>query len=106
MNSETVLQDIAITIADVRFPKEYKQKKHGILGVVDVNLAISGVVITVCGLQVKRQGDAIMIIAPRYKDVNGIEQHVMLIPQELNDPIAELILSIFIEVTENDQTIH
>ncbi len=101
MTEATESVDVDCRIASVRFPTNRKS----LLGIVDVALTISGVEITICGLQVVRRKDIIKIIAPEYKDHNGINKSVLMVPEVINDQLVELIMDLFVEV-ENVPSVH
>ena len=95
-------QDVQVTIANVRFPRGSKS----LLGVVSVILSIGGVEITICGLSVIKKNGYIIIEPPTFRDSSGIKRSVLMVPDAINEVLADVVLSLFCEVENAPEQIH
>ena len=98
---ETIHREVDVRIVNVKFPRSRKS----LIGVVDIALDIAGIQIIIANLSVHRFKDEIHIIAPKYRDACGINRDILLLPQEINEIVADLVLSLFVKV-EGDESVH
>lgn len=84
---------IEITLCEVR-----PIRSKSVYALVDAILAISGVEITIKGVQARHvPGGGTSIHLPMYRDSDGAWRPAIAIPDELRDAIANLVLSHLIE---------
>lgn len=97
-DDETINREVDVRIVNVRFPRG----KKSLIGLVDIALVVSGIEIIIANLTVNRNGDAIRIDGPKYRDPSGITRDVIIVPDAVNQVVADLIFSMFIEVTGHE----
>ncbi|KIL96880.1 MAG: hypothetical protein HY055_14385 [Magnetospirillum sp.] len=87
------------TIATITVQRITPIKNAGkLLALADVETVIDGVALVIHGVQVRADGDKTEIALPRYRAPNGEWQTAITLPEEVREPMANVVIAGAIEI--------
>ena len=84
---------VTFTVTNARLVKADK-----LFAMVDVEMEIAGVAIVICGLQARRlPRGGTSVHLPTYRGPNGSSQVAIILPEEVETPVANAVLAYLVE---------
>ena len=90
---ETNKIDVDLKIINMTIPKNKKK----VLGWCDVDINISGLLISICGIAITSKKGVMQIITPQWIDERGKKHSHLKLPRPIAEEIAQLVMQQFVE---------